>query len=201
MVNFSCNFSVWNQVKEVVNHFQVMKMFQMDFSDRQTNNQCYPKTTVPLTEIWSHIQHMLSQDVLGHLARSLNTWLSRWKWIALYFISCLVMCTNQNLKFEPLILVSKQLLPSARRFSTIYGKTGRQSFSRRFPVFLSHQVLEIQSISDACCNGINQIFYLSIISQKNKVHLSFFMMRSRVSPLKLIFIPHESKQQLLPLSA
>lgn len=112
MVNFSCNFSVWNQVKEVVNHFQVMKMFQMDFSDRQTNNQCYPKTTVPLTEIWSHIQHMLAQDVLGHLARSLNTWLSRWKWIALYLISCLVMCTNQNLKFEPLILVSKQLLQS-----------------------------------------------------------------------------------------
>ena len=54
------------------------------------------------------------------------------------------MCTNQNLEFEALILVCKQLLvtrssehqvglPSARRYSTVCGKTGRQSFVQSFP--------------------------------------------------------------------
>lgn len=32
----ACNFSVKTKVKEVINPFQVMKMFEMDFSEKRT---------------------------------------------------------------------------------------------------------------------------------------------------------------------
>ena len=34
-----CNFSVKTNVKEVINPFQVMKMFEMDFSEKRANRQ------------------------------------------------------------------------------------------------------------------------------------------------------------------
>lgn len=37
--NKTCNFAVKTHVKEVINPFQVIKMFEMDFSERQANRQ------------------------------------------------------------------------------------------------------------------------------------------------------------------
>ena len=48
---------------------------------------------------------------------------------------------------------------------------------------------EIHSFSDASDPGIGQIFYLRMINQRNEVHVSFLMAKSRVAPLKPISIP------------
>ena len=48
---------------------------------------------------------------------------------------------------------------------------------------------EIHSFSDASDNGIGQISYVRMINQRNKVHVSFLMAKSRVAPIKPISIP------------
>ena len=48
---------------------------------------------------------------------------------------------------------------------------------------------EIHSFSDASDNGIGQISYVRMINQRNEVHVSFLMAKSRVAPIKPISIP------------
>ena len=48
---------------------------------------------------------------------------------------------------------------------------------------------EIHSFSDASDNGIGQISYVRMINQRNEVHVSFLMAKSRVPPIKPISIP------------
>ena len=48
---------------------------------------------------------------------------------------------------------------------------------------------ETHSLSDASDNGIRQISYVRMINQRNEVHVSFLMEKSRVAPIKPISIP------------
>ena len=48
---------------------------------------------------------------------------------------------------------------------------------------------EIHSFSDASDHGIGQISYVRMTNQRNEVHVSFLMAKSRVAPIKPISIP------------
>ncbi|KAK3699579.1 hypothetical protein QZH41_014290 [Actinostola sp. cb2023] len=48
---------------------------------------------------------------------------------------------------------------------------------------------EIHSFSDASDSGIGQVSYLRSVNEKNEVHVSFIMAKSRVAPLRAISIP------------
>ncbi|KAK3718426.1 hypothetical protein QZH41_004009 [Actinostola sp. cb2023] len=48
---------------------------------------------------------------------------------------------------------------------------------------------EIHSFSDASDSGIGQVSYLRSVNEKNEVHVSFLMAKSRVAPLRAISIP------------
>ena len=62
----SCNFSVKTNVKEVINPFQVMKMFEMDFSEKRADRQgtLSAKTTYSFQRRWKKESDRLLTDIM-----------------------------------------------------------------------------------------------------------------------------------------
>ena len=71
------------------------------------------------------------------------------------------------------------------------GEMANRAFTRclKPPDFGDPVKTEIHSFSDASDNGIGQISYLHTINQRNEVHVSFLLAKSRAAPIKPISIP------------
>ncbi|KAK3736794.1 hypothetical protein QZH41_011744 [Actinostola sp. cb2023] len=88
---------------------------------------------------------------------------------------------------SPIILVGKQILQTLCRHNADWDDP--------VPEDIFHQDLEFQFtrksivFSDASDSGIGQVSYLRSVNEKNEVHVSFLMAKSRVAPLRAISIP------------
>ena len=87
--------------------------------------------------------------------------------------------------------VPEDILPLWQKWQTELPLLQTLTFPRclKPPGFGDPIRTEIHSFSDASDTGLGQISYLPMINQKNEVHVSFLMAKSRVAPLKPISIP------------
>ena len=96
---------------------------------------------------------------------------------------------RQNINWDD--PVPEDILPLWEKWRTELPLLQTLTFPRclKPPGFGQPVRAEIHSFSDASDTGVGQVSYLPIINQKNEVHVSFLMAKSRVAPLKPISIP------------